>query len=226
MDLRKGEEDFWWREREKKMKPPPTTIAFGILLAMLLVTPFGVRVALTAQHDLSVRHSLAIESILNRQTEVLQTILEMQTQLTTFRSKLFSKSIHSSNNVSNSEMNRVPSSSLRPIVELLELTQQRWTKHFGLSVVQSSVIQRLEEKAKGFKGYRYLVKWHGKSGIQMSPRYKEEGEAFQKFEDVGDYAKKLLYYDAAGDSWRVVRDSGGEQWLALIHNDGNAPEDR
>jgi hypothetical protein len=69
----------------------------------------------------------------------------------------------------------------------------------------------------------YLVKWHGLHGVDTSDPLYTEVEAEMKFEKVGNFAKKLLRFQPGGGGgvWSVARAFGGENWLALMSNDGN-----
>lgn len=64
---------------------------------------------------------------------------------------------------------------------------------------------------------RFVVKWHaGKDGVQTSPRYATEEEARQKYESLGDKAKKLMVFD--GEQWMTTMSFGADNWLACMQN--------
>lgn len=65
----------------------------------------------------------------------------------------------------------------------------------------------------------FLVKWHGDDGVKTSKRMGKEEEAIDFFNQVGEFAKKLLMFD--GSRWVVLREYGGAQWLSLMHDNGD-----
>jgi hypothetical protein len=93
----------------------------------------------------------------------------------------------------------------------------------------AKVAQLGEETKKSFAAaltanrQHYLVKWHGLHGVDTSDPLYTEVEAEMKFEKVGNFAKKLLRFQPGGGGgvWSVARAFGGENWLALMTNDGN-----
>jgi len=60
----------------------------------------------------------------------------------------------------------------------------------------------------------YIVKWHSDEGVKISEVYKTSDEAMQMYDQIGDFAKKLLSNEDG--AWTVVRSYGGSQWLAML----------
>ena len=65
---------------------------------------------------------------------------------------------------------------------------------------------------------RFLVKWHSDDGVKTSDRYPTERDALDKFNQIGEFAKKMLM--VSGKRWIVLREYGGAQWLDIMTNDG------
>ena len=64
----------------------------------------------------------------------------------------------------------------------------------------------------------WIVKWHN-NGINTSPRFVSEAQAYRYFVNVGNYAKKLVAYD--GRMWMTVKTYGGRQWTDQLTDDGS-----
>lgn len=69
--------------------------------------------------------------------------------------------------------------------------------------------------------YKFLVKWHSDDGVKTSKRFEREVDALDFYNQVGEFAKKLLLFQ--GESWIAVRNYGGEKWLACMTDDA-APQ--
>lgn len=115
---------------------------------------------------------------------------------------VFSKANHSLNDIESSA-HRVEMTIHRLLTELSSHSSEEF----------KSLKKELEIRKNHF-----LVKWHGEKGVKTSKRMVTELEAIDFFNQVGEYAKKLLMFD--GSQWRVIREYGGANWLALLHDDG------
>eukprot|EP01059_Diplonema_ambulator_P013418 TRINITY_DN23942_c0_g1_i1.p1 TRINITY_DN23942_c0_g1~~TRINITY_DN23942_c0_g1_i1.p1 ORF type:complete len:162 (+),score=70.57 TRINITY_DN23942_c0_g1_i1:411-896(+) len=64
---------------------------------------------------------------------------------------------------------------------------------------------------------QWIVKWHN-NGLNTSPRFDTESQAYQYYVNIGDFAKKLVAFD--GTKWLLIKSYGGHQWTSLMTDDG------
>eukprot|EP00756_Hemistasia_phaeocysticola_P034002 Hpha_TRINITY_DN16499_c0_g18::TRINITY_DN16499_c0_g18_i1::g.159355::m.159355 len=113
-------------------------------------------------------------------------------------------------------MTQVEEAVLGKVKRLVTFFEDQITK---LQKARKGAMDQMTQYLDNKKGGRFIVKWHGKTGVTTSPRFSSEEQAYQYFVHCGDFAKKLLMFD--GTRWILVKSYGGQQWLALMTDDAN-----
>lgn len=166
-----------------------------------------------ARRDAAIRAAKAqIASLSEAQTQALDAAFEVEKQIAALRQQVREA------NASCDDVERKRSADDALALDA-EITAYGLRLKDDLAALEHEVtlrFQRLRTAISSWK-YRFVVKWHSDDGVQTSTPFEAEDLALEKFNDIGEFAKKLLMF--TGTEWTVVRSYGGEQWLNCMKDD-------
>lgn len=212
--------------KDKASPPLPPTTAFGTTVACVVlfaVLPFGAwraRLARETAESVAVASFTQIEQsqarALDSIEQVQRTIAAVRLEMAQLREVLHSDElkIHARELSEHTVID-----SVNHAVE--EADKQLSEKLLKLEADTRTTFKDLKNELDIRKN-RFVVKWHGDDGVKTSKRMPTEVEALNFFNQVGEFAKKMLMFD--GQRWLVLRTYGGDNWLQLIKDDGSVQD--
>jgi hypothetical protein len=200
--------------------------AFGVALAVVIlcaVLPFGVWRANTARVNAEGRAQRVLDAIAAKQDEARAKVIAMQKDLADLRVRVLQLAA-----TTDQDAQAIATREASDKGDIDRVNAEFAAADTDLTVKLAA----LEDEAKAnFKDLRsqldirknrFLVKWHGDEGVKTSKRMATEMEALNFFNEVGEFAKKMLMYD--GQKWVLLREYGGENWLTMMRDDGEAQD--
>ena len=189
------------------------------VLTLAIILPYGLLVSSSTRSEEEKQLLTATQNVERQQTILLESLLRLQTRVDTCRASI--------------EALTAPQQDGEDNEAAIEAKKELIRKQLGdYEVSLMKQIDKLEHETKrqfnnlkdlvDARSNRFLIKWHSDDGVKTSKRMATEQEAYEKFNDVGEFAKKLLMFD--GSRWIVLKEYGGEKWLHLMHDDGDVQE--
>jgi hypothetical protein len=204
--------------------PPLTAFATAVAFAvMFVVLPFGTYRATQARENAAGRADHQLAAIESKQQEALNMLVAMHTDLAQARSRITQLKVRTQQEeIRVSARERSEKTKLDRVQDAYLAATKQLDEKLQLLETETKTTFKDLKMQLDIRKNRFLVKWHGDSGVKTSKRMTTENDALNFFNQVGDYAKKLLMFD--GQRWIVLREFGGENWLSLMHDDGETQD--
>jgi hypothetical protein len=191
-------------------------VIHGLLLVLcatclLGIVPLGLRRVSRLEEKAIEKAHRALDDVAKRQTLLLSLLMDLQRSVAVSQVTI---------DTLRAALNSTASSESEVSREIKEITEDvRKAASLSAQEVRSRMVE--VDGAVRELTFRYIVKWHGKNGPQATRRLRSQLEAEREFDQIGDFAKKMIFFD--GTKWVVVRSYGAERWLEMLSNDGVAP---
>ena len=191
-------------------------------VAVGIVVPYSLWVSSRGNTELTGAKLAALQTITKQQTELLHTILGLQERLAQVQALTDSLGDKRAKWAATANSTAVFEADLADMKLKMKEKSSDIMKYMKASLTELEAenekeIQRVRD-AWSTRTHRFLVKWHGDDGVKTSKRMGSEGESLDFFNQVGDFAKKLLMFD--GTNWLVLKQYGGQEWLNLMQDNG------
>ena len=199
------------------------TSLLGVIVAcsaLFIVVPFGVLRATRLREASEAAVGVQLRDVVAAQGETLKAVLALQATL-----QHASASLNAARATLDQAEREFDEAERAERARLDALTKEIAAYETEMKAELATLGREAEAELKDLTSQldirknNFLVKWHGDDGVKTSKRMAREEEAIDFFNQVGEFAKKLLMFD--GSRWVVLREYGGAQWLALMHDDGD-----